>query len=159
MKSRVTTYLLIAAVLALWGFIAWKIFSRKPDDPLSAVHQRAEVPSSAPREEHLLLDYRDPFLKDAPAAKPQRPEAAATTPKETVAVPPKKPDRPLVKPSMKYTGTIGTGGRVSYLLEYDGLQHILVPGGELGEYILTEAGPDSLMLAKGGDVFTVYLQK
>ncbi len=158
MKSRITTYVLIAAVVAVWGFIAWKIFFAKPDNTPAAI-QRAPDPKPEDEEDlRLLLDYKDPFLKDAITAKPSVPSAPKRQTKAS-AVPSKKPDPNRESPPVKYTGTIRTGGRVLYIFEHAGLQQMLSPGEELAGFRLAEAWPDSVKFSKNEEAFTVLFQK
>lgn len=71
MKSKATTYILLAAVLGVWGFILMKIFSSLSDNtdmPLTAkktFHEQAVNLSyySSKKTGTLLLDYGDPMLR------------------------------------------------------------------------------------------------
>lgn len=156
MKSRVTTYLLIAATLAVWGVVAWRIFSSRPDRIDAPIHRDAR---SEPHtgDESLLLDYKDPFLRNTTAA--AIPKPAIKQPPKAKPADTKKPVLPKEIPPIKYTGTIKAGGRISYLFEYSGLQHALAPGDEFEGYTLAEAFPDSVRFSKNGDFFTLPLQK
>lgn len=155
MKSRITTYVLIVAVVAVWGFVAWKIFSSKPDKPPIAVQHVPTRIMDNDAQKQLLLDYKDPFLKGTVTAKPlasialNQPKTKPTTPKITV------PPAPL---PFKYTGTISTGDRRLYIFEYSGAQHMLAADEELAGYKLTEIWPDSIRFSKEGEFFTAILQ-
>ncbi len=153
MKSRITTYVLIAAAVAVWGFIAWKIFFAKPDDTSAAVQRVPEAKPENDEKPQLLLEYKDPFLKNA-AAKPHTPHVSNISKKNT-AVPSREPNPE--SPPVKYTGTIRTGGRVLYVFEHAGLQQMLSPGEKLDGYQLFETWPDSVRFAKNGELFTVHL--
>jgi hypothetical protein len=158
MKSRITTYLLIAAVVAVWGFIAWKIFFTNPDKTPVTIRQ---IPDSKPQnseEQPLLLDYSDPFLKNALAPKATVSSASRTIPKAVIA-PPKKPTTPKAKPPITYTGTIKTGGRILYIFEYDGVQQMLSQGEELAGFRLAEGWQDSVRFTKDKEFFTLLSKK
>lgn len=156
MKSRITTYLLLAAAVVVWGFIALKIFLPKPDVNPPAIREHTE--NGLPEEEFvLLLNYKDPFLKDATPVRPEKVRMAARIPVKSSPVP-QKPARKKEQPPLRYTGTITAAGRISYLVEYDGIQHPLVPGDGLAGYTLGEAFPDSLIISLNGDFYTLPLQ-
>ena len=157
MKSRVTTYVLIAAVVGVWGFIAWKIFFARTDNTPAYVQRAPDTASKSEEEQPLSLDYKDPFLKDIAVAKVTTP-ATSRTPKKSSAVPSRKPNPPKKEtPPMNYTGTIGTGDRVLYVFENAGLQQMLVPGDELAGFRLAEAWPDSVRFTKNGESYALYI--
>jgi hypothetical protein len=140
MKSRVTTYLLIVAVVAVWGFVAWRIFSSKAEPIAAPVVWRVESDAAEDAPDVLRLDYDDPFLKDVAILQPAV---------EVVVEPPPKPRQP---PSMKYAGTIATRGKTSYILESGGLLHSLAVGDELEGYTLRRAFADSVWMARDGQI-------
>ncbi len=152
MKSRVTTYVLIVAVIAVWGFVAWRIFFSRPASREAVTHRSAERETPVAEEYRLSLDYDDPFLKDA--ASTERAESfgrVQSSPPEPPSPPPRPEDIAL-----KYAGTISVGGRVSYIIEHAGLLHPLDLGESLDGYILAEAFADSVRLVKEGMVFTLH---
>ena len=63
MKSRLTTYMLLAAAIAVWGAIAWKLLSPDEDIPPAAPHAEADDTECEPVADTLFADYPDPFLK------------------------------------------------------------------------------------------------
>ncbi len=153
MKSRVTTYLLVVAVLAVWGFIAWKFFFSRPDTTEAAPVRPAGRETPAHEEYVLTLDYPDPFLKGAFV---EVLETAYQTTEPTYYEPPYVYDE---HPAIVYAGTISTGGRVSHIFEHEGLLHPLSQGETLDGYTLTKVFPDSVMLAKEGAIFTIHKQR
>jgi hypothetical protein len=136
--------MLVVAVLAVWGFVAWRIFASKTEPVAAPVVWRAgsEVPEEVP--DLLRLDYDDPFLKDVAILQPAV--------EVVVVTPPPKPRQP---PSMKYAGTIATRGKTSYLLESGGLLHSLAVGDELEEYTLRRAFADSVWMVRDGQTYTI----
>ncbi len=80
-----------------------------------------------PERDFLLLDYKDPFLKNNRTTPVQTPVATAPRP---VTVPPQRTARPAPSPPLRYAGTIKKNGSHSYLFEYSGLLHTLSPGDE-----------------------------
>ena len=65
MKSKTTIYVLIAAVLVIWGVIAWKLFvpSRVETNTARTSVSKTVVASEI---DTLMLDYPDTFLKNSP---------------------------------------------------------------------------------------------
>ncbi len=57
MKSRLTTYMLLAAAIAVWGVIAWKLLSPDEDIPPAAPHARADDTECEPVADTLIGDY------------------------------------------------------------------------------------------------------
>ena len=70
MKSRWTTCLLLAAVVAVWGVVAWRILA--PARPAAPDVRPATDAPAVPQivAETLRLDYPDPFLKGVAAPTP-----------------------------------------------------------------------------------------
>lgn len=115
MKSKKTTYFLIAALILVWAVIANKAFFKKDtSDKLDFVFSKQEL---TPKEKSamdtfsLKLNYQDPFdlsivTKKKSYANPQ----VSTVVKSKTKVPPVKP-KPVIKQkvmanSIKYYGVI-----------------------------------------------------
>jgi hypothetical protein len=160
MKSRVTTYILATAVLAVWGFVAWKIFFARPASPDDAPHRPALRETVAPEEYSLRLDYEDPFLKDVRVGGTSVAEGRTQVWRPSD---PPIPPQPMPMPSddlpFKYAGTISTGGRISYMFEREGLLHPLSMGETLDGYTLTATFSDSVRVAKDGMIFTLQIYR
>lgn len=157
MKSRVTTYVLMVAAVAVWGIIAKKIFFSKPADAVADTRRPPRQAEKAP-EEILLLDYKDPFLKNTAPATVAKTSANPVRRANTPAAVPKKPAPPKETPPMKYTGSIKAATRTVYLFEQGGIQHSLPVGGTLNDYTLIGAWPDSVRLQKNEESFTLGIQ-
>jgi hypothetical protein len=158
MKSRVTTYVLIIAVIAVWGFIAWKFFFANPDETPAIIRQMPDSKSQNSEEQPLLLDYSDPFLKNALAPKAPESSASRTIPKAAIT-PQGKPILPKAKPPITYIGAIKTGGRTSYIFEYDGMQQMITLGEDMAGFRLAEGWPDSVRITKDKEFFTLLSKK
>lgn len=143
MKSRWTTYLLLTAVVAVWGIVIWKIFT-PANTPASIVPTKAEA--SAPASDAtdtLRLNYPDPFLKDCRTASAAiRPAVRALPAVKKVPV---KRDR--VK--LEHLGTVVAAGRPLYIVTIGNNQFELGCGELAGEFVLTACDGDSLYLRKG----------
>lgn len=150
MKSRWTTYLLLAAVAAVWGIVAWKIFA-PADAPSSAARPKPSVAAATPAADTLRLDYPDPFLKSA-----ARPAVAVRTPVRSL--PPAKAAvarRERVKAA--HLASVRSGRRMLYILTVGDEQYELLPGEAAGGFVLAEADADSLYLRKDGITYGVKL--
>lgn len=151
MKSRWTTYLLLAAVVAVWGIVAWKVFA-PADDTAPEARPRAVAPAAGtPVADTLLLDYPDPFLKGA-----ARPVAAARSVVRGLPSPKPAPPR-RERVAIVHLGTIRSGGEPLYILTLDEGQYELSRGGSAGEFVLTACDGDSLYLRRAGLTYGVKL--
>lgn len=150
MKSRWTTYLLLAVVVAVWGVVAWKIFAPANDAAPAARSAPPAPAAEAAPADTVLLDYPDPFLKGAP-----RPAAATARPvvRSLPAAKPVVPKRERVK--IVHLGTVSSGGNRLYILTVGDEQYELPCGGAAGEFVLTGSDRDSLYLRKGGVTYGV----
>lgn len=159
MKSRVTTYLLVCAVLGVWGVVVWKLFFSGPELPATVA---AKPPSQArpePEEDFLLLNYSDPFMRNTGSDSPAVPVEAVVRTVAPPVAPPPKISKPQSRPPVKYAGTIGKGDRISHVFEHAGLLHPLSPGDELEGYTLIEVFDDSVRMTKDGERFTIRIER
>lgn len=149
MKSRWTTYLLIAAVITVWGVVAWKIF--QPAHPVSGpIARQPAVPAVAASDAATLqLDYPDPFLKEtarpipaARTAEQRRPSAKKTASRrERIAI--------------EHLATVAVDGHTLYILTIGKGQYELHEGETAGAYRLTKSDRDSLYLEYKGEIYGV----
>lgn len=151
MKSRWTTYLLLAVVAAVWGIVAWKIFA-PADNTAPAVRSEPSVPvvQTAPADT-LLLDYPDPFLKGAA-------RSAAVVSSVVRGLPAPKPVPPKrERVRIVHLGTVRSAGKRLYILMVGEEQYELFPGESAGEFLLTDCDCDSLYLRRAGVTYGVKL--
>ena len=142
MKSRWTTYLLLAAVAAVWGLVAWKICA-PAGAPSAAAGPIAPVPAApVVAADTLLLDYPGPFLKGT--ARPVVATRAAV-----------RPRRGRVESA--HLASVRSLGRVLYILTVGERQYELLRGEAAGEFVLTACDRDSLYLCKDGVTYGVKL--
>ena len=151
MKSRATTYLLLTAVAAVWGIVAWKIFAPGPGNA-----QPVPVPTTEPKPaeriaDTLFADYSDPFLKGS-ASKTSAPRASSVV--RTL------PPAPVPKirrdnPSAVHLGTVAAQGRALYILTVGGEQYEVRRGESAGEFTLCACDDDSLYLCRDGITYGV----
>lgn len=151
MKSRWTTYLLLAAVVSVWGVVAWRIFTPRSAAPLPLPPKPSATVAPAPEADILRLDYPDPFLKRVAA-----PVVSAASPVH--ALPASKPipaRRERVK--ILHAGTISVAGRPLYILTIGDRQYELTLGEEAEDFQLTTCDGDSVYLCKAGVTYGVAL--
>ena len=65
MNNKLTTYLLLASVIFIWGFVGYKIYASIKDDNISSVKQdNIDIKNPIKADTFsLLLNYSDPFTK------------------------------------------------------------------------------------------------
>ena len=150
MKSRTTLVLLLAAVVTVWGVVAWRILApARPAVP--DVRPAADTP--APLQivaETLRLDYPDPFLKGMAAPKPAAPSVMHRLPpaKKTA---PKRRERV----QLSHLGTVSAGGQSLHILTIAGEQYELSLRDTAAGFRLTGADRDSLYLEREGTRYGV----
>lgn len=148
MKSRWTTYVLLAVVLGVWGAVAWKIFDpgvkgqtkNAPPSPTKTVAESCA--------DTLLCNYSDPFLKGVQAAPASRPMLRAL---------PKKTTLRRERFRCEHKGTMASGKRVLYILAFGETQYELSRGESAEGFTLRNCDRDSLYLEKDGLVYGVRL--
>lgn len=139
MKSRWTTCLLLAAVVAVWGVVAWRILA--PARPAAPDVRPATDAPAVPQivAETLRLDYPDPFLKGVAAPTP----AGKAEPKRRERV------------QLSHLATVTAGGQALHILTIGGRQYELSLRDTAAGFRLTGADRDSLYLEREGTVYGV----
>lgn len=144
MRSRLTTYLLLAAVAAVWGLVAWKIFALAPDAPAAARPAPPAAQTAPPDDRTLHADYPDPFLKGNPRSAPTVSRTARTLPPAKVAAPRRERVR------IVHLGTVAAAGQQLHILKIGNEQIELAPGGRAAGFELVSGDADSLYLLRDG---------
>lgn len=153
MKSKWTTYILLAVVIAIWGAIAWRMLYNRPKNIEPATPSRQEK-SKSMEPDTLFLDYADPFLGKK---LDWHPEKAV---KNSTAIPLKKKVAtkslpPKVEHNIKYIGILKKNGVPYCLSEING-EYITLATGEIhGEYKLIFIHPDSASFMMNSEAFTI----
>ena len=153
MKSKATTYMLIALVLIIWGMIAWKLFV----PPRTEIYQ---IATSSPRtiihenSDTLMLDYPDPFLKKNKDANIQeRTNTLSRTPVSNL-----QPLEIIREDCLiRYIGYIRKGKNLSCIVESGDAHHSIIMGEIVDGFRLTGIYPDSLVFKKDGLSYTITL--
>jgi len=128
LKSKLSTYLLIAAVVGIWGTIIYKIISGiNPVVPELTTNQNIAEFNPKPiaqNESFTISDVeRDPFLGTLQKKnKPQLKRVINTVPKQSVNV-----------PTIKYSGIVKKGNDQVFILTINGKQYLMRKGQTLNE--------------------------
>lgn len=152
MKSKTTIYLLIAAVLVIWGVIAWKLFA--PSRVETSI-----VPPSVPKaavtsdRDTLLLNYPDPFLKKQSGA-----STYTTAPAKKKEPEPRLP-KIREECQLRYIGHIRQGKVRSCIVESGGAHRSVAMGESVDGFRLAKIFPDSLVFTKDGFSYTIGLSR
>lgn len=122
MKKQQKTYILLIAVLGIWGTIGYQIYSRmNPDTPeielVQAQNTFQKIPTIATSVYEVQAAYRDPFLGNY--KKKERPIVKKKTKKEQSKIP---------FPKVIYNGIIQGGSTTTYILTINGKQEIFKKG-------------------------------
>ena len=138
MKSRWTTCLLLAAVVAVWGVVAWRILA--PARPAAPDVRPATDTPAVPQivAETLRLDYPDPFLKGVAAPTPAARSVVRRLPVQ-----------------LSHLATVTAGGQALHILTIGGRQYELSLRDTAAGFRLTGADRDSLYLEREGTVYGV----
>jgi hypothetical protein len=150
MKNNGTKIALLAAVLALWGYIGYLVYGYvKPTPPTNRVTNNGAPKPLAIEEESLSLDYADPFLKKQ-ASKPPK---TSTLPQNTVKAVSEKTS--ITWPKTLYMGYI-KGSNTLIMLNYNGSTKIVSLGHKLDSFSILRATEESVTLGCNGVQKTFY---
>lgn len=158
MKSKKSLYLLIPAVLIIWGYIIYLIVPKSSDDEIPIVQSELAFTAKeadANKVDTLKLNYDDPFLKSkykqVVKAKPTRKSA----PKPKVTMPIKA--KPIAWPKLTYQGFIKNNDRKKALVQIGNHSQIIAQGESVGEeYKIVSITNDSIVLANNELLKTYY---
>lgn len=161
MKNQKTLYLLLPVVLAIWGFIGYRIFGAMGDQETTNAPILVPI-NVGPDEDSVAqyqpnLDYPDPFLKGLrlssrrntnPASSSQIQAPPKPTPPEVQAAPEPTPPAPW---PVQYQGWVKEGDGITKvaLLSLNGQFGSLRPGQSRNGYTLVEVRADSAALKRG----------
>lgn len=142
MKSKYTTYILVAVVLVIWGVIIKKLFFASPKpQPVVAAPMKAEAKEDTVRK--LRLDYRDPFMPKGKAGEIVQQRA----PRQTQLS--KGPVDIREKSDIQFAGTVKNRSRTNYIVSTRGEYITLSEGEQAGDFVFVGACADSLLFRRG----------
>lgn len=135
MKSKTTLWILIPAVLGIWGAIGWQVYAAMKGDDDTSAHKLVSTETSVnkqivPDTFSLLLDYSDPFAVQS--AKPKvnvKAQSQITQPKTTAPVP-----EQTQWPNVVYSGLVKqpSSGKMLGFLSVNGVSYFVKEGDEVG---------------------------
>lgn len=138
MKNKNRTYLLLVAVVAVWGTIGYKLYSNmNPHVEKTKVIANTDfkrIQTSKGEQRTIQPDYRDPFL-----GKIYRKKTPAKPIKNTV----KKP--PVVFPPIQFVGFI-SGNTDSFIIQINGRQEIFKKGQTYQEVTLKKGDAKRIVI-------------
>lgn len=160
-NNKKAIWILLPAVLSLWGIIAFRVSKAMGDDEKTLTVAATTIPVVQSKVDNLdyelMLNYNDPFLKGRkvvvkevvpkPSSKPKKTEVKKTVKK-----------LPLKWPDIHYHGLIGSkGGGSTIILNVVG-QSWFMSAGELKEELkLLKVHEDSVVIEyKGKEKRTYY---
>jgi len=142
-RSKISTYLLGLAAVAVWCIVGYRIFrwiSPKETPLARAVTTKTEIVNQA--EDSLMLDYRDPFLGDVR-------EPRVSDYHDSPAPEP-------VMPSLAYKGLIRDGnGIIKAMIYHEGRLDGYSKGAVIGGVRLTEITAEYIIVKWRGTDYTI----
>jgi hypothetical protein len=139
-KKQQKTYVLLIAVLGIWGAIGYQIYNRmNPSVPKTEVlqaqntFQKIPIITTSFYEIHEI--YRDPFLGHFPKKK-----------RTVVKKKPKQEQSKIPFPEVIYNGLIQGGSATTYILTINGRQEILKKGETFQKVKLIKANKEEAVV-------------
>jgi hypothetical protein len=161
MKSKRTTYLLMAVVAGIWGLIGWKVWKGLQGDDDFALPAERIVQSKKNKQLtdsfELIANYRDPFLgKTSVAAPVVSATAVRTTPIE-------KPTNIIQEPptntwpEIRYGGFVKKTGQenAAGFLIINGSSEIVSRGQTIQNITIVQLWRDSVQVMRGKERRTI----
>lgn len=173
MKNKRLLYLLLPAVLVIWGLIFQRIWvaaqgndGQEPAPTAATISLAESVVSQRPPQ--LLLNYADPFKASSPAASPRDRPPVASSPNDferplrpatlnLPVAPPPVATVPVVWPQLKYLGFINNPrvDRRIALLAIDEKEAMVKAGENRQGVLVTKIFRDSVQLVFQGNKKTI----
>lgn len=153
MKSKKTTYLLLAVALIVWSVIFYKLSFSKPPRKESCVPDRMVSNKASDKKDSLRLDYRDPFLGSVARVE----EVSIQREDFTDIVSRKSRKYKIPTEELCYYGRI-TNCKQTYCLIGIGNEYYQMAKGDIKVgFKLTGIYEDSVYLEKQGEVYRIGL--
>nr|WP_298793792.1 hypothetical protein [uncultured Allomuricauda sp.] len=151
MNKNTKTYILLGAVLLIWGIIGFKVFSAMSPEPEAPV--LADNVNFKPKEQvkkdtfSILADYRDPFLGTLPPSKKKSKTKGVAKPKVQL-------------PDISYTGLVSDQNTKNHIffVTISGNQYLMRKGNTQAEVTLVSGSSKSIRVRYKGIVKTIPLQ-
>lgn len=154
MKSKRNIYVLLSAVIVLWGFIAYRIFaSINPSKSTNKVLAKIEkfLPKKTIAKETYIIqaNYRDPFLG-----------TMVKSIKKTISIPKQKKEK-VVFPTIEYKGVFSSSLKKNtvYLIIINGKQEMFKIKEVHQEVKLLQGNKEKITVKYQKEKQTFYLKK
>jgi len=145
-NKKITYYILLPAVIAIWGLIVYRIVAKNDSYSLPEKYSGSlkKEPSVAEDKDYQLLNnYRDPFSQHFPQAD----ETFDSDEREI-----NEPKKEKKWPAIRLNGYILNGNKIKCHLTINGEDKILqVQEKVLENYIVSLITPDSVKISSQGD--------
>ncbi len=155
MKNKKTAWILLPAVLSIWGFLGWKFYMAMNDSaPLKVSDNTLVVPEEdqvVPDTYQLLLDYPDPFLATSKPTPKKSSSINSQTPKQVI---PKTEPVAAVWPEIRYAGLVKSpkDGKMVGFLSVNGTSHFVKNQDVIGELQVLKIWNDSAKVGFGKEM-------
>lgn len=145
-NKKITTYLLLAASIIIWGTITWRLIKAFKKEEIVVEKIQPRPAARKPDSVLLLLNYDDPFLKD-PGGKTVSREEEFNNP--DIDFYPQEPE--LVQgPAFKFKGILKAGKKSYGLLDLAG-ETIMVSARErIGDFYIVSITADKIVVRRQG---------
>jgi hypothetical protein len=149
LSKQQKTYLLLIAVIGIWGMIIYQIFKETNTDtstPTSTI-QKKFIPQKIQqkKEDTLDVNYRDPFLGKVSRKIVRK---KATDPKQ-----------PIYFPVIIYNGSIIGNKKTAYIISVQNQQKIIKIGQTFKDVTLVSANSNEIIIAYKKERKTIKLQQ
>ena len=153
MKSKKTTYLLLAAALIVWGIVLYKVLFPKTAQKELRIPAPVAKNKTPDKKDSLWLNYRDPFLGNIAISEKVSIEQKDFT--ANVSWEEKTDKKPVG--DLCYYGRITTHNQ-TYCLICIGNEHHQMEQGDIRDgFKLTHIYEDSVYFEKQGEVYCIGL--
>jgi len=150
MKNKKLLYILIPAVIIIWGVIIWRIVSFTAKDSEDNLEYKIDISSdSLTKQQYILqLDYSDPFLgiKDIKTSKPIKNNGI-----KKVEISSLTPNIPM--PQIDYFGLVECGQRKTGLITFKTKSLLIHTNENYEEIEILSMNEDSLKITFKSKVF------
>ncbi|WP_321515383.1 hypothetical protein [Marinifilum fragile] len=145
MKGKRGLYILLPAVIVLWGYIGYKIYTQiiTPVQEIAEPQFKSIDFRSKSEKEVFDLDlkYSDPFLKQVAGSKEKKEKNEASKSKK----------RTWMWPQIVYKGCIENHKKTVGLLRFDNREYLVQKGMLVKEFQVKSVSKDSLVMEREGE--------
>lgn len=162
MRKKLTTYILLLAVLSLWGFIAYKVYNGLSGSETPVITKRSssfnlEEPQESNTDQEFIFNYRDPFLKSNSSIIEVKKENQSKS--NSVIRSAKNSSRINQQPSLKYYGMLKKLNEDLAIVKMNEIDQLLKIGDQVGEFFLQKIYDDSLIISNKELEITIEIAK